>query len=115
MGHTTFPGFPMESRTGFSTITWVQRNPNLDSEKHSIFHKQRCMPSKEPLPQSFDLCIWFILETRVLATPHSSLEPLKVKLQREWEEIPHEQIRTACDAFVNRLSAVVRDKDDYIE
>ncbi|KAF2368445.1 hypothetical protein FHG87_000807 [Trinorchestia longiramus] len=40
MGCRTFSGFAMESPTGFSTITWLQRNPNLDSEEHSIFHKQ---------------------------------------------------------------------------
>ncbi|KAF2365410.1 hypothetical protein FHG87_003837 [Trinorchestia longiramus] len=45
-------GFTMESPTGFSTITWLQRNPNLDSEEHSISHKQRYMASKKPRPQS---------------------------------------------------------------
>ncbi|KAF2344278.1 hypothetical protein FHG87_024966 [Trinorchestia longiramus] len=55
MGCKTFSGFTMESLTGFSTITWLQRNPNLNSEEHSIFHKQRCMASKEPRPQSLKL------------------------------------------------------------
>ncbi|KAF2362750.1 hypothetical protein FHG87_006497 [Trinorchestia longiramus] len=50
-----FSGFTMESPTGFSTITWPQRNPNLDSGEHSIFHKQKCMTNKEPRPQSFEL------------------------------------------------------------
>ncbi|KAF2358407.1 hypothetical protein FHG87_010829 [Trinorchestia longiramus] len=45
----------MESPTGFSTIPWLQRNPNLDSEEHSIFHKQRCMARKESQPQSLEL------------------------------------------------------------
>ncbi|KAF2354437.1 hypothetical protein FHG87_014809 [Trinorchestia longiramus] len=55
MSYRTFSGFPMLSPTGFSTITWLQRNPKLDSEEHSIFHKQRCMASKEPRPQSLGL------------------------------------------------------------
>ncbi|KAF2360429.1 hypothetical protein FHG87_008820 [Trinorchestia longiramus] len=55
MGYRIFSGFTMESPTGFSTITWLQRKPNLDSEEHSIFHKQRCMTSKEPRPQSLEL------------------------------------------------------------
>ncbi|KAF2359730.1 hypothetical protein FHG87_009517 [Trinorchestia longiramus] len=55
MGYRTFIGFTMESLTAFSTITWLQRNPNLDSEENSIFHKQRCMASKEPPPQSLGL------------------------------------------------------------
>ncbi|KAF2347562.1 hypothetical protein FHG87_021683 [Trinorchestia longiramus] len=55
MGCRTFSGFTMESPTGFSSITWLQRNPNLDSEEHSILHKQRCMASMEPRPQSLGL------------------------------------------------------------
>ncbi|KAF2358944.1 hypothetical protein FHG87_010300 [Trinorchestia longiramus] len=55
MGYRTFSGFTKESPTRFSTITWLQRNPNLDAEEHSIFHKQRCMASKEPRPQSLGL------------------------------------------------------------
>ncbi|KAF2354045.1 hypothetical protein FHG87_015200 [Trinorchestia longiramus] len=55
MGYRTFSGFTMESPTGFSTITWLQRNPNLVSKEHSIFHKQRYIASKEPRPQSLGL------------------------------------------------------------
>ncbi|KAF2361315.1 Reverse transcriptase domain [Trinorchestia longiramus] len=68
-------------------------------------------PDLNPL----DFFIWFILETRVLATPHTFLESLKAKLQREWEAIPQKQIRAACDAFVNRLKPVVRTKGGSIE
>ncbi|KAF2359940.1 hypothetical protein FHG87_009312 [Trinorchestia longiramus] len=55
MGYRTFIEFTMESPTGFSIITYLQRNPNLDSEEHSIFHKQSCMASKEPRPQFLGL------------------------------------------------------------
>ncbi|KAF2367070.1 hypothetical protein FHG87_002173 [Trinorchestia longiramus] len=48
-----------------------------------------------------------ILDARIVATPHTSFESLKAKLQRDWEAFPHELIRNACDAFVNRLKAVV--------
>ncbi|KAF2346875.1 hypothetical protein FHG87_022369 [Trinorchestia longiramus] len=58
---------------------------------------------------------WSILEPRVLATPHTSLESFEVKLQREWEAIPQEHIRAACNACVNRLKAVVRNKHGYIK
>ncbi|KAF2348468.1 hypothetical protein FHG87_020775 [Trinorchestia longiramus] len=54
--------------------------------------------------EDWEQLIWSILETRVLASPHTSLEFLKAKLQREWEGIPQEQISAACDAFVNRQS-----------
>ncbi|KAF2359308.1 hypothetical protein FHG87_009936 [Trinorchestia longiramus] len=55
MGFRTFSGFTMESPTEFSTITWFQGNPNLDSEEHSIYRKQRCMVTKKPQPQSLRL------------------------------------------------------------
>ncbi|KAF2347849.1 hypothetical protein FHG87_021396 [Trinorchestia longiramus] len=62
-------------------------------------------------PRSLDLnhlnfSICSILQPRVLANPCTSVESLKAKLQREWEVIPLEQIRAACDAFVNRLKIV---------
>ncbi|KAF2363611.1 hypothetical protein FHG87_005630 [Trinorchestia longiramus] len=70
---------------------------------------------KNPDLNPLDFSIWSILKTRVLATAHSSLEFLKAKLQRGWETIPQKQICAACDAFVNRLTAVVRNKGGYIE
>ena len=51
----------------------------------------------------------------VSACPHSSLDPLKAKLKKEWNAIPQDQICAACDAFVGRLKAVVRNKGGYIE
>ncbi|KAF2346295.1 hypothetical protein FHG87_022949 [Trinorchestia longiramus] len=50
--YRTFSGFTLESPTGFSPITWLQSNPNLNLEEHSILHKQRCIATKEPRPQS---------------------------------------------------------------
>ncbi|KAF2344454.1 hypothetical protein FHG87_024790 [Trinorchestia longiramus] len=42
-----------------------------------------------------DFSVWSILEARILATLHTSLESLKAKLQMEWKVIPQEQIRVA--------------------
>ncbi|KAF2344732.1 hypothetical protein FHG87_024512 [Trinorchestia longiramus] len=90
------------------TQTWIQRNiPSFISKD--------VWPSKSPDLNPLDFSIWSVLEARVSATPHTSLESLKAKLQREWKSIPQEQIRAACDAFVNRLKAAVRKKGGYIE
>ncbi|KAF2351637.1 hypothetical protein FHG87_017607 [Trinorchestia longiramus] len=105
----------MESRTGSApshgsnvTQTWIQRNiPSFISKD--------TWPARSPDLNSLDFSIQFILKTRVLATPYISLESLKAKLQREWETISQEQILAACDAFVNRLNVVVRNKGGYIE
>ncbi|KAF2363513.1 hypothetical protein FHG87_005729 [Trinorchestia longiramus] len=97
----TFSGFTMEFPTRFSTITMLQRNPNLDSEEHSIFHKQRCMTCKELRPQSLGLFYLVHFGDKGLSYPsHFSRVP-QSKLQRDWEAIPQKQIRAACDAFVN--------------
>ncbi|KAF2361145.1 hypothetical protein FHG87_008100 [Trinorchestia longiramus] len=94
------------------TQTWIQRNiPSFISKD--------VWPARRPDLNSLDLIpyfpIWSTLETRVLATPHTSLESLKAKLQKEWEVIPQQQIRVTCNAFVNRLQAVVRIKGGYNE
>ncbi|KAF2363235.1 hypothetical protein FHG87_006013 [Trinorchestia longiramus] len=100
----------MESPTGFNTThgfnitqTWIQRNiPSFISKD--------VWPARSPNLNSLNFSIWFILETRILATPHTSLESLKTKLQREWKAIPQEQIHAVSDASVNRLETVVRNE-----
>ncbi|KAF2367000.1 hypothetical protein FHG87_002239 [Trinorchestia longiramus] len=90
------------------TQIWIQKNiPSFISKDGR--------PGKSPNLNPLDFSIWSILETRVLVTPHISLESCKAKLQKEGEAIPQEEIRAACDAFVNRLKGVVRNKDSYIE
>ena len=69
-------------------------------------------PARSPVFNALDFSIWSILEAKVSACPHTSLDALKAKLKKEWDAIPKEQIRAACDAFVGRLKAVVR---GYIE
>ncbi|KAF2344970.1 hypothetical protein FHG87_024274 [Trinorchestia longiramus] len=90
------------------TQTWIQRNI-------PAFISKDVWPARKSDLNPLDFSILSILETRVLAVPHTSLKSLKAKLQREWEAIPQEQIRATCDAFVNRLKAVVRNKGGYIE
>ncbi|KAF2354667.1 hypothetical protein FHG87_014579 [Trinorchestia longiramus] len=123
--YKTFSEFTMESPTGFSTITWFQRNPNLDSKGYSIFHKQRCMTSKKPRPQSLGLFCLVHFGDKGLCYPSHFCQVSQRETAKGMGSnslgnelgttIPHEQIRTAYDAFVNRLEAVVRNKDAYIE
>ncbi|KAF2350228.1 hypothetical protein FHG87_019015 [Trinorchestia longiramus] len=90
------------------TQTWIQRN--IPS-----FIRKDVWPTRSPDLNPLDFSIWSILETRVLAISYVSLESLKAKLRREWEIIPQEQIRVACDAFLNRLKAAVCNKGGYIK
>ncbi len=90
------------------TQTWIQR-------KIPSFISKELWPARSPDLNPLDFSIWSILEAKVSACPHSSLDALKAKLKKEWDAIPQEQIRAACDAFVGRLKAVVRNKGGYIE
>ncbi|KAF2345751.1 hypothetical protein FHG87_023493 [Trinorchestia longiramus] len=92
------------------TQTWIQRNI-LSFISKDVWSAR----SPDLNHNHLDFSIWSVLETRVLASPHTSLKSLKAKLQREGEVIPQEQIRAACDAYVNILKAVVRNKGSYME
>ena len=85
------------------TQTWIQR-------KIPSFISKELLPARSPDLNPLDFSIWSILEAKVSACTHSSLDALKAKLKKEWDAIPG-----PCDAFVGRLKAVVRNKGGYIE
>ena len=90
------------------TQAWIQRNiPSFIGKDE--------WPARSPDLNPLDFSVWSILETRVSASPHTSLETLKAKLTKEWNKIPQKQLRAACDAFVPRLKAVVHNQGSYIE
>ncbi|KAF2349971.1 hypothetical protein FHG87_019273 [Trinorchestia longiramus] len=108
MGYKTFSEDSAPSHGFNLTQTSIQRNI-------SSFINKDVWPARSSDLNPSDFSIWSILETRVLATPKTSLVSFKAKLQKEWEEIPQEQIPTACHPFVNRLEAVVCNKGGCIE
>ncbi|KAF2360808.1 hypothetical protein FHG87_008432 [Trinorchestia longiramus] len=110
MGYRTFWGSPWSLQqdsapTHGSNVTQTLIQKNIPS-----FISKDVWPARSPDLNPLDFSIWFILKTRVLANPHTSLDSLRAKRQWEWEAIPQEQIRAGCNAFVNRLKAVVRNK-----
>lgn len=72
-------------------------------------------PPYSPDANPMDFCIWSILEAKVCSKKHESVGSLKAHLLREWELIPQNTIRAACDAFLKRLKAIVRAKGGHIE
>ena len=71
------------------------------------FIKSSDWPSSSPDLNVMDYAIWGILEARVNATKHKSLESLKRAVQREWEKLSMEVIRTAVNSWRRRLQACV--------
>ena len=64
-------------------------------------------PPSSPDLNPLDYCIWGILEGRVNAKRHLSLESLKATLIREWEAFPMEVVRESIDAWRRRLKSAI--------
>lgn len=65
-------------------------------------------PPYSPDLNPMDFCVWGILEARVCARPHRSLDSLKQALQQEWQQIPQDTLRDATRSVTSRLKAVIR-------
>lgn len=72
-------------------------------------------PPYSPDLNPMDFCIWSILQAKVSTTKYESVAKLKAALHREWNRIPQSHLRAACDAFVERLDAIIRAKGGHIE
>jgi len=62
-----------------------------------------------------DFSIWSILESKVCSTPSPNVEILKARLLKEWDKIPQDILRSACETFKKRLSLVVKARGGHIE
>ena len=72
-------------------------------------------PPSSPDLNPLDYCIWGILEAKVNAKRHTSIESLKATLLREWDRLPMENVRAAIDAWPKRLRAVRKNKGGRFE
>lgn len=71
--------------------------------------------SNSPDANPMDYCLWSILESRVRTKKYHSVDALKQAIVREWAKIPAEHIRAACNAFPDRLKAIIKAKGGHIE
>ena len=90
------------------TQSWILR-------KIPSFISKEDWPARSPDLNPLDYSIWSILEKRVCPTPHQTLESLKAKLMKERDAISQETLCAMCDSFPDRLKAVVKNKESYIE
>ena len=72
-------------------------------------------PHYSPELNPMDYSIWSILESKVCANSHTSIDTLMTSLNREWGKIPQKTLRAAVEAFPRRLKAVIQKKGGYIE
>uniref|UniRef100_A0A914KM83 Transposase n=1 Tax=Meloidogyne incognita TaxID=6306 RepID=A0A914KM83_MELIC len=59
--------------------------------------------------------VWSILESRVCAKPHKSLESLRHSLIREWDLITLKEVRAICENFSSRLRLCIKAKGGHFE
>ena len=64
---------------------------------------------------TLDYCIWGILQARVNAARHISIESLKAALIREWNHFPMEVVRESIDAWPRRLRSTISKRGGRFE
>jgi inhibitor of nuclear factor kappa-B kinase subunit alpha len=79
------------------------------------FIPESLWPPSSPDLNPLDYSIWGILEARVNAKQHTSIESLKRTLIREWDRLPMKNVRAAIDSWPQRLRAVVKKKGGRFE
>lgn len=55
-----------------------------------------------------------ILEVKMSTEKYESVETLKSVLRWNWERIPKDYIRAACNDFIGRLDVIIRNKGNHI-
>jgi hypothetical protein len=72
-------------------------------------------PPSSPDLNPLDYCIWGILEEKVNATRHRSLESLKAAIIKEWHDLRMESVRGAINAWPGRLRSTMVKKGGRFE
>ena len=80
-----------------------------------LFITSQEWPPYSPDLNPLDYSVWSILEARVCATRHPTLDSLKRALCREWDKITPEELRPIAQNFVKRLRLCIRAKGSHFE
>lgn len=72
-------------------------------------------PPYSPDLNPMDYSIWSVLEARVCAKPHNSLESLKQTLRKEWDRMSEEELRRVAENFPRRLKLCIKAKGGHFE
>ena len=65
-------------------------------------------PPSSPDLNPLDFSIWGILEARVNAKCHRSIESLNTTFLKEWDRLSMQHVRAAIDSWSDRLRATVK-------
>ena len=115
---------PWEKTFGDASVTLQQDGATSHSVKTvQAFCKQHfkgfwlkeLWPPSSPDLNPMDYSISSILESKACAMSHTSIDSLKRKLVKCWDEIDSETVRTACTQITCRLKQVVKARGGYFE
>ena len=114
---------PKSTAIPFRQVAWSPGQMITSRVRTGCFSRTPLQPTRIPAewpPYSPDLnpmdfCIWSILESKVSAIQHPSVDSLKRDLSREWTRIPKSVLRDSIVAFGRRLCLVVKARGGYIE
>ena len=96
------------SHTAKSTLAWL--------DAHNIpFIRPDQWPPCSPDLNPCDFALWGILEAKVNALPHQSLDSLKRAIQSEWAKIDQNILRESCMSVERRMKAVIKARGGWIQ
>lgn len=72
-------------------------------------------PARSPDLNPLDFSVWSILEKRVCATRHKSLESLKRVLVKAWDEFSDKEATRIIKSLKKRIDACIKAKGGHFE
>jgi transposase len=120
------PVVKVQGQVIFKDQHWVFQQDSAPAHKAKInqawceseipdFVSSQEWPPNSPDLNPMDYAIWGILEAKVNARVHRSLDSLKSAIQKEWDALPMKTVRKSIDAFPARLRAVIHKKGGRFE
>ena len=107
-GSWTFQQDSAPAHSSKATQAWLRGNiPDFISKDEW----PPCSPDLNPM----DFSVWGILESKVGANSHKTIEGLQKVLLREWKKIPQSYLCAAVHDFYRRLKACISKKGGYFE
>jgi len=85
------------------------------AENLPAFISAQQWPPYSPDLNPMDYSVRSILESKACSTPHKSLTSLKRSLEAAWAKIDTDVLRKIVEKFPERLRAVIKAKEGYIE
>lgn len=110
----------------FGNTHWTYQQDSAPAHKAKVTqkwckdHLPDFVTSEEWPPYSPDLnpmdySVWSVLESKVCASSHTSMQSLKAALEKAWDELDPDYLRATVDDFPKRLKACIKEKGGFFE